>query len=69
MLDPRVSRQHVEVSFDGSSVTVRDLGSRNGTWVDGASVRTAELAGEASLAIGDTVFVVDRSSAERSDVV
>ncbi len=33
--DPRVSRHHVELTIDGESVIVRDLGSANGTWVDG----------------------------------
>ena len=36
--DPRVSRKHVQVSLDDARWTVRDLTSRNGTWVDGAPV-------------------------------
>jgi S-DNA-T family DNA segregation ATPase FtsK/SpoIIIE len=36
-----VSGQHVRVATDGrGTVTVTDLGSRNGTWVDGVSVAT-----------------------------
>src|SRR5438270_9543067 len=37
--DERVSREHTELSFDGSRWTVQDLGSRNGTFVDGDTVK------------------------------
>ena len=33
--DELVSRRHCALSFDGGSVTVEDLGSTNGTFVDG----------------------------------
>ena len=33
--DGLMSRQHVRVAFNGSSWNVEDLGSTNGTWVDG----------------------------------
>lgn len=36
-----VSRRHVEVSGEGAAVTVRDLGSRNGTWLDGVPLQRA----------------------------
>lgn len=35
MTDPRVSGAHAEIRWAGSGWTVRDLGSRNGTFVDG----------------------------------
>src|SRR5690348_4374546 len=38
MDDPRVSREHAEVAFSPSGWQVRDLGSRNGTLVDGQRV-------------------------------
>src|SRR4051812_33316235 len=44
--DERVSREHVEVLFDGKAWSLRDLGSTNGTFVDGVratgSVTTTE---------------------------
>jgi DNA-binding NtrC family response regulator len=43
--DVRMSRRHARVSFDGRAWTVRDLGSRNGTAVDGEEL-TGERAGE-----------------------
>ena len=33
--DPKVSRKHAHIIFDGVGWTVRDLGSKNGTWVQG----------------------------------
>src|SRR5215470_16710534 len=35
--DPSVSRFHCEIELGGRSVTVRDLGSANGTLVDGVA--------------------------------
>jgi transcriptional regulator with GAF, ATPase, and Fis domain len=36
--DPKVSRLHVELELDDAGVWVRDLGSRNGTWLEGVRV-------------------------------
>ena len=36
--DPSVSRQHCEVWLDGANAMIRDMGSSNGTWVDGRSI-------------------------------
>ena len=33
--DNRVSRQHIEISARADALYVRDLGSRNGTWING----------------------------------
>lgn len=41
--DPRVSRFHCEILVDGPDARVRDLGSRNGTVVDGVRVVEAFL--------------------------
>ena len=47
--EPELSRRHAEVSVRGSQCTIRDLGSLNGTMVNGRRVR------EAVLAAGDTI--------------
>jgi two-component system response regulator GlrR len=41
--DPRVSRFHCEILLDGPEARIRDLGSRNGTVVDGVRVTDAFL--------------------------
>jgi len=39
LADPSVSRRHAQVTLDGGSLTVEDLGSTNGTFVAGSPVR------------------------------
>ncbi len=38
--DDTVSSRHAEITSDGITYTVRDLGSRNGTWVNGRKIVT-----------------------------
>lgn len=54
-----VSRRHCEVTQEGDSLTVRDLGSRNGTFVNGQKVEgSVPLAAGDVLTVGPLVFVV-----------
>ena len=41
--DPNVSRRHAELSYDGSSWHLRDLGSTNGTLVNDTDVDSCIL--------------------------
>ncbi len=50
--DERSSRRHAEVFFEEGSWKVRDLGSRNGTYVDGQRISEAKL-----LAAGNQITV------------
>jgi pSer/pThr/pTyr-binding forkhead associated (FHA) protein len=56
--DAKVSRKHavVEVREDGQTI-LRDLQSRNGTYVNGRPVSSAVLAGGEHLRFGDTVVL------------
>ena len=67
--DPRISRRHCRLEFDGALWTVEDLGSRNGTHVDGARVdgRTRLDDGQ-TLRVGHCVFVVDADLRRRPGV-
>ncbi len=49
---PLVSRRHAELTWEGTRHVIRDLGSRNGTWVNGA-----RIAGQRPLAAGDVVQI------------
>ncbi len=49
VFDPTISRRHAELTSTGLAIRVRDLGSSNGTFVNGARVT------EASVSPGDTV--------------
>lgn len=49
--DPGVSRKHAQIVL-GDPCRVEDLGSTNGTWLDGRQVSSAELFDGSRLAIG-----------------
>ena len=56
--DARASRHHARIVADGTGWSVEDLGSSNGTYVDGAQVRRARLDRGQTLTIGDTPLTV-----------
>jgi hypothetical protein len=56
--DGRVSRRHARIIADGSGWSVEDLGSSNGTYVDGAQVRRSRLDRGQILTVGDTPLKV-----------
>jgi len=53
-----VSRQHCEIFQDGKDIVVRDLGSSNGTYVNGKRVAEAKLLAGDKLSVGPIIFVV-----------
>jgi pSer/pThr/pTyr-binding forkhead associated (FHA) protein len=58
--DPGISRRHATVRADAGKVTVEDLGSSNGTFVNGERIRgEVELAGGDEVQIGGVVFTVE----------
>jgi hypothetical protein len=57
LLDQGVSRKHVNVEFDGSFATVYDLGSTNGTEVNGHPVGSQLLRHGDVIRIGHTKLV------------
>lgn len=52
--DSTVSRVHVTVRIDGKSIRIVDVGSRNGTFVDGVEIRDAYARVDSLIAIGKT---------------
>jgi two-component system, NtrC family, response regulator GlrR len=56
LADPTVSRFHCEIVLDEDGAHVRDLESRNGTFVDGTRVREAWLRDGAELRLGRTTL-------------
>lgn len=58
--DSEVSRRHVEFRRVGSAVEIADLGSTNGTTLDGSPLTgTARIESSAQLQIGDTRITVE----------
>ena len=60
--DPGISRRHSEirVTYDGPHqvITIRDLGSTNGTFVNGDPIGTAHLSEGDRITIGRTHLIV-----------
>ena len=56
--DLTVSRRHAEIELSDGGVRVRDLGSTNGTFVDGAPIEEALAAAGSRIAFGKAVFEV-----------
>lgn len=53
-----ISRKHCRLIKDGESLRVEDLGSSNGTHVNGTRVQEAELSPGDTLKVGSVVFIV-----------
>jgi len=53
-----VSRKHCRLIKDGETVKVEDLGSSNGTYINGERVQQAEVAAGDTLQVGPVVFVM-----------
>lgn len=53
--DDRVSRRHASLTAAGGAWRIVDLGSKNGTVVDGRAIETAELTGRSWLSLGGLV--------------
>ena len=61
--DTGVSRRHVDVVLDGGTATVEDLGSTNGTLVNGRRVSRLALADGDVIRIGHSVLVYRQDGA------
>ncbi len=67
LFDETASRRHAEVRREGDGVVVEDLGSANGTRVNGARVTRALLADGDEIAIGDVrLRLLSPTRADRS---
>ncbi|HEX8795732.1 MAG TPA: sigma 54-interacting transcriptional regulator [Polyangiaceae bacterium] len=65
--DPHVSRRHAAIDVQGNVLRITDLGSRNGTFVNGVRVIDALLAGGETVRLGRTELHVQvRSQGPKS---
>jgi hypothetical protein len=55
--DAGLSRTHFAINWDGSSATVEDLGSTNGTTVAGLTVKTQSIGADTVIKAGRTEFI------------
>ncbi|MBX3200347.1 MAG: sigma-54-dependent Fis family transcriptional regulator [Labilithrix sp.] len=63
--DPKVSRLHAELSPRADGLWVSDLGSKNGTWLEGIRVASALVPNGATVRLGDASLLVRYAQGER----
>jgi len=63
LTDPRVSRRHAALDVTPRGLRLTDLGSTNGTTVNGIEVTEAQLTGGERVRLGETVIQVARRTA------
>jgi pSer/pThr/pTyr-binding forkhead associated (FHA) protein len=65
--DAQVSRRHASVRPAGDALEVEDLGSKNGTWVNGGRIAGAvRVASGDRVRVGDSTFQVELDPASAS---
>ncbi len=64
LADPAVSRRHCSLEVFGDTLRVRDLGSKNGTFVNDLAIESAYLRGGEVVRLGSTLLRVGRTSLE-----
>src|SRR4051812_8073434 len=57
--DPAASRRHAEVRREGSGYVLHDLGSGNGTWVNGGPIASHHLESGDQILISEETFRFD----------
>ncbi len=62
LTDPTVSRRHLEVERNARGLLLKDLGSRNGSWVDGRQVGSAYVEPGDKIALGKTKLSVKQQT-------
>lgn len=63
--DPGVSRHHAEVTLDGGRANLRDLGSTNGSFLDGERVTAARLVDGSAITLGRTRILFTNTNPEQ----
>ena len=62
VFDPTISRRHAEVTCEPAGVLVRDLGSSNGTFINGVKVETARVTPGDVVTFGKVAFRLKESA-------
>ena len=58
LVEDMVSRKHAKITTDETTVTIQDLGSTNGTFVNGEKVRKADLKDGDRILIGTSIIKI-----------
>jgi hypothetical protein len=66
LVEDMVSRKHAKIAVQGAKITIEDLGSTNGTFVNGEKVRTARLKEGDRILIGTSILKLVLAGVEAS---
>ena len=64
LVEDMVSRKHAKISTDDHSVSIQDLGSTNGTFVNGEKVRAIRLKGGDRILVGTSIIKLVAANSE-----
>jgi hypothetical protein len=67
LVDPGVSRHHAELRVENDQVILVDLGSTNGTFVNGQPVRQVALTDGTHVSLGRTTLIFRQDGPDRDD--
>jgi pSer/pThr/pTyr-binding forkhead associated (FHA) protein len=68
LVEDMVSRKHAKISFSDGKITIEDLGSTNGTFVNGEKVKQARLKEGDRILIGTSILKLIHQGAEGANV-
>lgn len=66
LVEDMVSRKHAKIITEDNTVTIQDLGSTNGTFVNGEKVRTSEIKDGDRILIGTSIIKLVTIAGEQS---
>jgi hypothetical protein len=68
LVEDMVSRKHAKITLSGGKITIEDLGSTNGTFVNGEKVKTARLKEGDRILVGTSILKLVKAGAGGADL-
>ncbi len=68
LVEDMVSRKHAKITFSGGKITIEDLGSTNGTFVNGEKIKQARLKEGDRILIGTSILKLVHQGANAQDL-
>ncbi|MFA6032644.1 MAG: FHA domain-containing protein [Myxococcota bacterium] len=62
LVEDMVSRKHAKININGSEIVIQDLGSTNGTFVNGERIKSAKLKVGDRILIGTSILRLERAA-------
>lgn len=63
IVSPSVSKQHAQIEVKNSNLIITDMGSRNGTFVNGVQIRKTSLSPHDKVALNDVILELEEGNA------